>query len=194
MVHQQVDSGMQLLEAQLRAAGDPRFTPRPDADGPGIGIDVAASLNLSVGNLVRRMEVAERRKQKLIECVRYVPIMPVSAAVAGGAVLLSSNEWTPKTGFWWSVQRITAAGLATADILGIYRGPQPTAQAPPVDVNLVQKLTGTSVLAQFGGNGLIMTQGDTLSLYQATGLTATQVTVNFDVIMGTDDVLADFLL
>src|SRR5258708_24028412 len=100
MVHQQVDSGMQLLEAQLRAAGDPRFTPRPDADGPGIGIDVAASLNLSVGNLVRRRGVAERRKQQLVGCLRYVPIIPVSAAVAGGAVLLSSNEWPPKAGFW----------------------------------------------------------------------------------------------
>jgi hypothetical protein len=89
------------------------------ADEASAGFKVLASLSVSLGQLAGQMQADRDRRQRIAEVLRRVPLSPLQAnpqaqAVAGTLVLSNAEVWGPKTGFFWAVQRITIAGLASA--------------------------------------------------------------------------------
>jgi hypothetical protein len=161
--------------------------PQPAAlpDGAA-GAEVIAGLAVQVGRIARTVEQL-RAAQADMSRLRFAPIQPIIGTVAGGNLTLGNAEtWGPKTGYFWAVQRISAFGLAGADVLSVYRG-QPSPQ------NFLNSLIVSSPEWRPGRTSLVLQPGDQLTA-QGTGLTAASVAVNFDVIIGVLDLLPRYLI
>lgn len=91
-----------------------------------------------------------------------------AAVVALSAVTLPASTsigYGPDSGTAWAVQRITAAGLGTNDVLKIYRD-------AITDVNFVGQCTAASPVFKPGSKGLILRGGQRLVM-NGTSLAAT---------------------
>jgi hypothetical protein len=109
-----------------------------------------------------RQELSKQARDLLQEQARGVSTFDFqdAAAVAGGLIVLPSGSslgYGPEAGFCWAVQRISVAGLATNDVVGIYRD-------AVVDKNFVGQVTSTSPVFKPGSKGLILRGGQRLLL------------------------------
>ncbi|MFL6116752.1 MAG: hypothetical protein ACJ786_36160 [Catenulispora sp.] len=89
------------------------------------------------------------------------------STVATGAVSVPATDETvfgPDKGFAWAVQRVSAAGLAAADVLKVYRD----VNSP---LNFLGYITATANFAP-GSKGVVLRGGEKL-IVAGTGLTAT---------------------
>ena len=111
-----------------------------------------------------------------------------SAAVASTAVTLpatGAERLGPDIGFAWAVQRITAYGLSTNDVLSVYRNSS-------IDSNFIGIITPTSPF-HIGKLGLIL-RGDEQIIVTGTSLTATgTITINGDALQTAElDIYKEF--
>ncbi len=72
----------------------------------------------------------------------------------------------PRPGFVWAIQRLSITGLATNDVIGIYRN-----TADPM--NYLGQLTSTTTTVYPGDKGLLLKDGDRLVLQNIGNLAAT---------------------
>ena len=89
------------------------------------------------------------------------------ATVANGSVTVPGNDasrFGPEQGYAWAVQRVTAAGLSTNDVLSVYRD-----VATPL--NLLGFITATGIFKP-GSRGVILRGGEFL-VVSGSSLTAT---------------------
>lgn len=88
----------------------------------------------------------------------------VSTAVAIPS--LGNQPVGPQPGFVWAIQRLSVTGLATNDVLGIYRN--------TVDpMNYLGQLTSTATTLYPGDKGMLLKDGDRLVLGNIGALSAT---------------------
>jgi hypothetical protein len=200
------DAGLREIAARFAAQGDVRF-------GPAAALHVAASRGhghededpaadgsdgATLAAVLKSQGQPHASKQLLAALtveLRYVNFPPLAGAVAGGVLSLTSNEWTPKTGFFAAIQRISAIGLGAGDIFVIYKGGAGTAGQQPANAIGPQQggsLTFASPTWLPGKSGLILHNGDYLS-GAGTGLTGTNITINCDMILGLETSLSDYL-
>lgn len=110
-------------------------------------------------------------KARGVQPARFVGYGTVSA----GAVTLpgtSDNPIGPRPGFAWMVYRISVRGLATNDVLHVFRSNGVSA----TDENYIDDITAASP-ALLLSKGLLLRSGEKL-IITGTSLTATSVTVN----------------
>lgn len=125
---------------------------------PEIELDLGAQLVASLETLTARLEREERQRQRMAQAIRQVPLTGPQANAAG--VIDVPDLLAVKTGYYWSVRRLTlsgfSAGTATVYLNGIGGEPfVPVAQA------------GTFT---FGRGEMLMHPGDRL-VVQAAGIT-----------------------
>lgn len=106
--------------------------------------------------------------------LKHMQLQPQIGTVSGGNVTLptigSGANNGPQPGFVWAIQRLSAYGLRTNDILNVYRNtvdPQ----------NFVGVLTNTSPMAVYGDKGFLLKDGDRL-VFDGSALAATSVVVS----------------
>lgn len=162
-------------------------------DGDGLSVDMLAGLSASLRKI---SEVVERQWQielRLYQAIFTRVIPPKTKTVSGTNVVITSTEHDlgPPDGFAWAVQRITAAGLAAADIISLYRGVPSSGTVDPS--NFMNVLTGTAPAWHPGRTGLMLQPGESI-VASGTGLTATQVTITGEVIQMEQWLLPHFLL
>lgn len=109
--------------------------------------------------------------------VKHMQVPPTIGTPATGTLTLPTvggEPIGPNPGFVWAVQRLSAAGLRSTDVLSVYRNnvdPQ----------NFVGNLTATSPMLLFGDKGFLLKDGDTLA-FNGTSLSATQVIVTGELV------------
>jgi hypothetical protein len=179
------------VTAEIEAAFSSRAGLSPDGDG--LSVETLAGL---AGSLRKIAEVVDRQWQielRLYQAIFTRVIPPKTRAVSGGSVVITSTEHDlgPPDGFAWAFQRITAAGLASADVISLYRG---VPSSGTVDAsNFMNVLTGTAPSWHPGRTGLMLQPGESV-VASGTGLTATQVTITGEVIQMEQWLLPHFLL
>jgi hypothetical protein len=100
-----------------------------------------------------------------------------SGSVNTGTIIIGVGQYTdsimaPNKGFAWSVRRLTARGLASADSIGIYKSGVLNPQSGTFAGSQVITLTGSNPSAFITKGGLVLFSSEPLSVY-GTGLTAT---------------------
>lgn len=166
-----------------------------DGDGEGLTIDMMAGLAASLKKIsdvvARQWEIELRLYQAIF--TRVIP--PKTKTVVATAVTITSTEHDlgPPDGFAWAIQRITAAGLAAADVISVYRGVPSSGTIDPS--NFMNVLTGTAPSWHPGRTGLMLQPGESI-VANGTGLNAatTQVTITGEVIQMEQWLLPHFLL
>lgn len=161
----------------------------------GFGVGVAAgprgSSDQAIAQVVPGLAGPAPRR---LDAFRFVPMPPVGGAPAAGALLLTGAQCGPADGLCWAVQRITVGGLATADTMLIYKGPQPTlAMLPQIMNQIGVPLTGASPSYHAGGKGIVMNDSEVLAVY-GTGLTSLNAVLTADVIEFESCYLPDYLV
>jgi hypothetical protein len=91
----------------------------------------------------------------------------ITIPATGAATKIGANP-----GFAVLVQSARAAGLATGDVVNVYRN-------VAVNKNFVGQLTAASPVEGFGSKGLILKGGETI-IFTGASLTATTVTINLE--------------
>jgi hypothetical protein len=159
----------------------------------GLDVEASASLALQVGRLTTALETSLAAQQRAQHSVMSLPIKPHSQTVVGGAITIVSHERDlgPRDGYAWAIQRLTVGGLASGDLVSLYKGPGISQIIDPT--MLVQVLTNTTPTWVPGRTGLMLFPGDTI-LVNGTGLQATAVTLSGEVIQLEQWVVPDFLL
>jgi hypothetical protein len=185
------DPGVDMLDPGFYSGADGGPSPVP-------GLQIMASLSASLASLAATAQADYARKQRLAQEMRWAPLAAIQAnpqtqtTVAGTVVLSNAETWGPKTGYFWAIQRFTVAGLGTSDVVIIYKGS--VAGVPgAVPQNQVSGPIGAATQYNPGRTDLILQPGDFLTVY-GTGLTSTSITASADMIVGTIDTLADFLV
>lgn len=179
------------MTAEIEAA----FTASAGLDGDGEGLSAAMLAGLA-GSLRKISDVVERQWQielRLYQAIFTRVIPPKTKTVSAGSVTITSTEHDlgPPDGFAWAVQRLTAAGLAAADIVSFYRG---VPSSGTIDnSNFLNVVTGTAPAWHPGRTGLMLQPGESI-VASGTGLTATQVTITGEVIQMEQWLLPHFLL
>jgi hypothetical protein len=159
----------------------------------GLDIEASASLGIQLGRIANSLERSLADQQRAQRSVMYIPIKPHSNTVTAGAVTILSHESDlgPRTGYAWAVQRLTVGGLSSGDSVSVYKGPPVSVTADPT--MLVQLLTNTTPTWVPGRTGLVLFPGDTI-VVTGTGLQATTVTLQGDVIQLEQWIVPEFML
>lgn len=157
------------------------------------GAEADAGLHLAIGRLVGLLEEQRRADERMYSAIFSRVMRPIQVTVAGAAISILGHQ--PDTGFAWAVQRVTVAGLtggATPDVVSLYRGPG--AAAAQTNDNLLTVVTGASPTWHPGRTGLILQEGERVTV-AGSGLTATgQITLTGEVIQMEQWLLPHFLL
>jgi hypothetical protein len=156
-----------------------------------------ASFHARVGGAMSAMHEAWAREQTQAQELRIVPVS-LQAPVTAGAVLFSSSELGPKTGYVWAVQTGVITGLLAADgnsappaEIGVYVGqPQPQ--------NLRYTVTYAAPNFNPGRTDMILNYGDFLTAQTVAGFpltgTETVLTLNLSVAIMQTHVLPGYLM
>jgi hypothetical protein len=163
------------------------------AKAGGMFADTEADLNVSMGKIAAVVERQWEIELRLYQSIFSRVLPPTTAAVAAGSILITSKEHSlgPPDGSAWAIQRLTVAGLATADIVAFYRG---VANSGTVDgSNFINQVSGAAPAWHPGRTGLVLQPGESV-VASGTGLTATQVTLTGEVIQMEQWLLPHFLL
>lgn len=109
--------------------------------------------------------------------LKHMQTIPMIGTPATGTLTLPTlggDPIGPNPGFVWAVQRLSANGLRSTDVLSVYRNsvdPQ----------NFIGQLTATAPMTLFGDKGFLLKDGDSL-VFNGTSLSATNVVVTGEVI------------
>lgn len=175
------------MTADIEAA----FAAQAQLAGVGAGVDV--DLAAQVGSLVMELKTERRRRsvfeQKMQQAIRSVPLLSIQQA-AGTPATFASLDWVCKTGYVWAVQRVTAKGLGSTDVVWVYRTDGSSSNAAQ-DSNAAAQLTNGVPFWHPGRTGLVLQQGDGIVVQ---GTTTASVTVSVDIILMEAWVVPDFLL
>ena len=152
----------------------------------GIGAGVAATLEVSLGRLAAALDRQERRRQQMAADIMYIPGLTFPPFASAALPFLPGSAWGPRPGYWWAVQAIRVAGLATADVLTVYRGSSKEAAIGENALNtFTVPVAGAVANWHPGHTGLLMSGQDNASLV-FNGTLAGTALVNLDVIQVTD--------
>jgi hypothetical protein len=152
----------------------------------GIGAGVAATLEVSLGKLAAVLDRQERRRQQMAAEISYIPGLSFPAFTSAVLPFSPGSGFGPRPGYVWAVQAIRVMGLATADVLTMYRGNSPTAAQPENALNTFTVAVAGAVSNWHPGHtGLLLSGQDNANLVFA-GTLAGTATVNLDVIQVTD--------
>jgi len=158
---------------------------------PTAGIELEASLALSVGDLIAEMRADRRRKEQLAADVAFIEAPPYSFT----AVPAAQSGWGPNKGYNWAVQRITVSGFgATTDYVTAYRG---TVTAQAVGNNALytfqEAVAGGVATWHPGRTGLVL-KGDESLVFGGSVSGGGTFFASIDVVQLTDAQLPYFLL
>lgn len=152
----------------------------------GIGAGVAATLEVSLHRLAAALDRQERRRQQIAADIMYIPGLTFPAFTSAQLPFAPGSAWGPRPGYWWAVQAVRVAGLATADVLTLYRGSSKEAAVAENALNtFIPAAAGAVANWHPGHTGLLLSGQDNASLIFA-GTLAGTATVNLDVIQVTD--------
>jgi hypothetical protein len=157
---------------------------------PGLSLDVAAQLCVSLDSLAAEMQRTRRSRENLAADVAFIETPPITFT----AVPAAASGWGPNTGYSWAVQRITVSGFgATTDYLNVYRGTNVAQAAGNNGLFTFQEaVAGGMATWHPGRTGLLLKAEE--SLVFAGTFTGTTAFANVDVIQLTDAQLPYFLL
>jgi hypothetical protein len=138
-----------------------------------IRLELGAELDtLNRGELAAELDKAGAWQREAAQGMRHFDLPIMSGTIATGAITLGGDQPDarqigPNSGFYWKITRVSVEGLATADVVSLYKG------APVLGTGrFIAKITGASGVFLPGSHGLILKPGDVLGL-TGTGLTAT---------------------
>lgn len=159
----------------------------------GFDIEASAAIEVQLGRVATALETAAVRDQRMQHAIMSLPIKPHSTAVVNGAVTFLSHESDlgPRTGYAWAVQRLSVGGLASGDLVTVYKGPPTALTADPT--MQAQVLTNTVPTWHPGRTGFLLFPGDTIVVVGAS-LQATAVAISGEVIQMEQWIVPDFLL
>jgi hypothetical protein len=101
------------------AAGFDSGVPSPAADG---ARGLPAFLDAITANTAALLG-AERRKSEMMTAVTHIDCPVIGFAPAQLPYAVPADQYGPKDGWVWAIQRITIAGFAaTSDFINIYKG------------------------------------------------------------------------
>lgn len=124
------------------------------------GLEVDASLAVQLGRVADALELAERWRVKCMGALQQVPI--ASEQVSGDGTIDQPDALMAKTGYMWSVRRLTCYGF-TAGSVTVYKniaGGEPVAPYP------------AAAVFTFGRGELLLKPGERL-IAVGTGITGT---------------------
>jgi hypothetical protein len=101
--------------------------------------------------------------------LKHMIMPPMIATPANSAVVfppVGGEEVGPNPGFVWAIQRLSVSGLASGDVVGIYRN-------NGTSFNFVAQLTQANPFVYFGDKGFILRDSDNLYLANIGTLSAT---------------------
>lgn len=190
-----VDAGMAQIE-QLMA--------QQQGAGPGVHVDAGVSLELRLGRLVSLMEQDRQRRALLSQLLNVIDLPPLDFQVVGAkpklkAYRAAATDLSPQEGLMWFVQRVTIAGLNSADVVNLHKTVSSTNFAPMTAVHQFVCPAGIGaglgiVDWEPGTNGLILRADDSLWLDSGGTLTATELVLTGQAIQVHLSLLADFLM
>jgi hypothetical protein len=138
-----------------------------------LSIQATAELTAAIGTLADRQAAAVQRQADLDAAVRYIKSAPQQAAVPASGIVTVDMDG-PKTGYQWSVRRVTIMdAAAVTNSMGsavgwIYAGqPSPLLATPE---NAEWGMSPLPNMAMFGPGELVLQYGEHL-LVQLTGAT-----------------------
>jgi hypothetical protein len=151
-----------------------------------LGAMAGAYAEVSMGLLWVQDHLAQRQaaEQRLAAGLRYAPILPITLTPPADAIFQNAEIWGPKTGYFWAVQRVSAAGLSaggnSVDVSGSVTSPGAFANivsAPGLTpgqytVTAQTETSGTTGPAELNNMRLVMGPGNSLPLAVVPGGTA----------------------
>lgn len=137
-------------------------------------IDVLSKgeLDHSIGALLRAL-FAERARG--VDDVRFETGPGVSNGTFSHPGTTESSVG-PEQGYAWAVERVSAFGLQTNDVIAVHRITDDS-QSPPSGRGFLGNITAAVPFLHIGGSGIILKGGEQL-LFYGTSLTATSVFIN----------------
>lgn len=150
------------LDSMYAATMPPPPGELPDGEaGDGAMLRAMAAMSLELGGVAAELRSARARAERRAGAMFYAPIQPIvlsSAAAVAGVTTFGNNEiWGPKTGYFWAIQRMAAAGLAPA---GDSQTVQGTATSPGA-FQTIATLAGLVPFANYTVNYTVGTSGTT---------------------------------
>jgi hypothetical protein len=148
----------------------------PDQQLAALGIQATAELTAAIGALGQRQDDARQRQADLDAAVRFIKSAPQQVTIPASGVVTADMDG-PKTGYQWSVRRVTVTdAAAVTNTMGsavgwLYAGqPSPLLTTPE---NAEWGMSPLPNMAIFGPGELVLQYGEHL-LVQVTGGTAAQ--------------------
>ena len=160
----------------------------------GIGAGVAATLEVSLGRLARALERQERRRQQIAADIMYIPGLSFPAFAQPQLPFSPGAGFGPRPGYWWAVQAMRVSGLATTDLLNLYRGSSPASAVGETAVNAFTVTVANAIAPWHPGHTGFLLGGMDQASVVFNGTIAGTVIVNLDVIQVTDAQLPYLLL
>ena len=129
---------------------------------PGIDVELTARLCASLDGAAAAMDRETAWRQKIALAIRQVPFAGAVTLSAGAGTDDQPDKLQAKTGYIWSVRRITAQGFSAGTVTA-YRNSAAGEPVMPFPVPAVNTL---------GRGELLLMPGDRL-VWSATGITGT---------------------
>lgn len=172
------------------AAPSPRLyaLPPPPPDMP--SIEVTARLSVGLRAVADALAAEQEWRERVAAAIAPIEVPAIGAFTSGP---FAQAQWGPKDGYHWAIQSLTVSGLASADIMQVFRGASTLDASGPQ--NAKQSWLGTNGAIQPwqpGRTGCILAPRQTL-IFTGT-LSGGPYTVNADVIQLESWLLPYFLL
>jgi hypothetical protein len=174
------------------------------AEGPGLHVDLGASLEVQLGRVASLLEAEARRRAAWSQLVNVIDLPPLDFIVSGGAPKFksyrsSATDLSPQEGLLWFVQRVTLAGMTAGDVVQLHKTVSSTFTANMTALHTFLCPAGVAAglgVADWepGGNGLTLRPDDQLYLATAGTITAAELVLTGQAIQVDLRVLADYLM
>jgi hypothetical protein len=134
------------------------------SDGSGAGLQFLAQISASLGGIASQLSSVASRREKLLQCLRQVPFACGVTLTAGAGTTDTPDTLSAKTGYNWSVRRITATGFSAGTVT-MYRN-------SALGEIMVSWPAGTPGTFTFGRAEMLLEPTDRL-IFVAAGITGT---------------------
>jgi hypothetical protein len=138
-----------------------------DAD-TSTGLMLGGDIAVQLGRIADGMDQAARRRQKMAEAIRQIPIAPPQIPItAGSGALQMADLLMPKTGFNWSLRRLVAFGFSAGTVTVYKNATIAGGVAVAGEILVTFPSAGTDT---FGRGEMLLMEQDQL-VFAATGIT-----------------------